>query len=130
MNVPWGDFGLFLLPYALTFLVGFVLGFMSRNSRVDRLGADLKRAQAEAAGTEIRTSREPEPAVQLPPGLTSLVRPGHRTKPGTARTAPLPTGVRYVPADVQDVPSPGTHEDDDRPVSDVEYVQLMSGEPE
>lgn len=117
--------GLFLLPYAIVLGVGYVIGFMSRNSKIDSLMATIKKQQAELNGEEIRTSRyvpgtrtapESEPVRPVQP----RTRPNRTGQPmygpahSAARTEPLPTGVRYVaPAE------------DDEPVSDRQYVELF-----
>jgi hypothetical protein len=72
-------------PYALPFVTGFTLGWLSRWTKIDHLTADLARARAEAAGDKIREPRRS-------PGA------------GRRRTA-LPdvstAGVSYVPADAR-----------------------------
>lgn len=111
---------LFLGSYVLCAVAGFVLGFMSRNSRIDSLQAANLKLAAELSGDELRTSRtesrsEPVRPVQprTAPGRTG--RPMYGPEHAADRTEPLPTGVRYVPADV-----PG-----DRPVSDQEYADMV-----
>ncbi len=124
MSISWGDVALFVLPYGLVFAVGYAIGFMSRNGRIDRLQAIIARLTAEMNGVEIRTSRtepahepahEPVRPVQprTAPGRTErpLYGPGHAAD----RTEPLPTGVRYVAAEGNA----------DQPVSDDEYAEMV-----
>lgn len=117
------DIGLYLLPYAIVLAVGFVLGFMSRNSRIDSLQATIGKLTAELNGTEIHTSRASEQAAA---GVRTAVRDVQPRTAGTGtrlpmygpahsatRTEPLPTGVQYVIA-----------AEADEPVSDREYAEM------
>lgn len=76
------DIGWFIGPYAFVALLGFVLGFMSRNTKIDKLTAELNRWHAEAIGNKIH-----EP---------------HRSPSTGRRRTKLPdvsqAGVSYVPA--------------------------------
>lgn len=113
------DILLFVLPYGLSLGLGFVVGFMSRNSAIDRLNADLFKMTKERDGVQIRTSRteevqEPVRSIHVreapPRTRTAPNRTGHTA----TRTEPLPTGVRYAPA----------AEENDEPMSDAEYAEL------
>lgn len=116
------DIGLSLLPYAGSFGVGFAIGFMSRNSRVDSLMATITKLKAELNGEEIRTSRY-DAGTRTAPENTAVRPVQPRTRPNrtglgmygpthsAARTEPLPTGVQYVAV-----------AEGDEPVSDQEYA--------
>lgn len=113
-----GQIGLFILPYAIVLAVGYVLGFMSRNSKIDTLQATITKQYAELNGIEIRTSRTEEPVRPVQPRTRTsrTARPMYGPEHSAARTEPLPTGVRYVAAAEAD--------EDDAPVSDREYVEM------
>lgn len=118
------DIGLFLLPYVIVFAVGGVLGYMSRNSKIDKLNADLYRAQCERDGIEIRTSRaeprtepvrEPVRPVQPRTRPAGTARPAYAPGHSATRTEPLPSGMSYVAAEGID----------DQPMSDAQYADMM-----
>jgi hypothetical protein len=97
------DIALYLLPYVLVFGVAYVLGFMSRNGTVDRLGAEVVKLKAELSGVEIRTSctePDPEPVRPVQPRTRTprTLSPAYSPEHSAARTEPIPDFVRYVAA--------------------------------
>lgn len=56
MNTAF-DIAMTVGPYVLPFFVGFVLGWLSRWTKIDHLTADLARARAEAVGNKIHEPR-------------------------------------------------------------------------
>jgi len=107
----------FVLPYAVVFGLGFVFGFMSRNTGIDHLKAEIVQLKKALAGEEIRTSRTPEPVRPVQPRTPSArtEQPMYGPAHSAARTEPLPAGVRYVLA-----------AEGDEPISDAEYALRYS----
>jgi hypothetical protein len=121
------DVLLFVLPYAMTLGLGYTLGFLSRSSHIDRLGADVNRLKAELANTPIRTGRTtyvraPVPSrtartvPAVPEHLEHVRKPAYGPVASGARIETLPAGVSYVVAG---------EVTDDRPMSDEEYAELI-----
>lgn len=106
-----------VLPYTLVFGLGFVIGFMSRNSRIDKLMADARKLRAELSGEQIRTSSRTEPVRPVQPRTHTprTEQPMYGPAHSATRTEPLPTGVRYVVA--------AEERTDDEPISDDEYAR-------
>lgn len=98
--------------------LGFALGFMSRNSKIDKLSSEIWNLRASARQAEPGTGGA-ERAPQARSARPAPHRPTVPVRHAAARTAPLPTGISYVIAAEGDVP------DDDRPMTDHEYAELM-----
>jgi hypothetical protein len=125
------DVGMFLFPYVLVFALGGVLGFLSRNGTVDRLGAENLKLKAELSGVEIRTSRtepDPEPVrpVQRRTGTARTAKPAYGPVHTGVRTETLPAGVRYVAATAEETGAWLADPESDRPMTDDEYAQYVS----
>lgn len=125
------EIGLFLLPYVLTFSVAYVLGFMSRNSRIDSLSADVLKLRAELSGVEIRTPRtepdsEPVRPVQPRTRPDRTPKPAYGPEHSAARTEALPTGVQYVRASDEEADSWLGDPETDRPMTDQEYADYVT----